>query len=76
VYVIACCKRYYCVAGVHLASIGDITTKEVNGVDVKQITYSDQIQGRGWYMLFCLFWTTEFITAMGQVSGEFQVHAL
>jgi Plasma-membrane choline transporter len=55
-------------AGVHLASIGDITTKEVNGVDVKQITYSDQIQGRGWYMLFCLFWTTEFITAMGQVS--------
>jgi Plasma-membrane choline transporter len=65
-----------CAVGVHLASIGEITTKEVNGVDVKQIKYSDQIQGRGWYMLFCLFWTTEFITAMGQVSVILHILAL
>ena len=29
--------------------------------------FDQQVQYRGWFLLFCLFWTLNFITAMGQV---------
>ena len=53
--------------GVYLASMGTIKATTVNGLAVKSITYSDQVQYRAWYLLFCMFWTTQFILAMGQV---------
>lgn len=30
--------------------------------------FDEQVQYRGWFLLFCLFWTLNFITAMGQVN--------
>lgn len=30
--------------------------------------FDQQVQYRGWFLLFCLFWTLNFITAMGQVK--------
>lgn len=32
--------------------------------------FDDEVQYRGWFLLFCLFWTLNFITAMGQVSYQ------
>lgn len=32
--------------------------------------FSDEVQYRGWFLLFCLFWTLNFITAMGQVKSR------
>ena len=48
--------------------MAEITTAEVAGLQVKSFAFSQEIQGRAWYLLFCLFWTTQFIVALGQVS--------
>ncbi len=31
--------------------------------------FDKQVQYRGWFLLFCFYWTLNFITAMGQVSS-------
>eukprot|EP00752_Nemacystus_decipiens_P006151 g5549.t1 len=56
----------------YTASLGDISTKTVEsagGYDVsyKVYEFDQQVQYRGWFLLFCLFWTLNFITAMGQI---------
>eukprot|EP00611_Tribonema_gayanum_P025465 TRINITY_DN5798_c0_g2_i1.p1 TRINITY_DN5798_c0_g2~~TRINITY_DN5798_c0_g2_i1.p1 ORF type:complete len:646 (-),score=224.01 TRINITY_DN5798_c0_g2_i1:303-2240(-) len=53
--------------GVYVASMGDFSTTTVAGLEVKTVTYGSEVQGMGWYLLFCLFWTTQFIIAMGQI---------
>ncbi|CAM9698239.1 unnamed protein product [Ectocarpus sp. 4 AP-2014] len=57
----------------YTASLGDITTKTVEsdtgGYDLsyKVYDFDQQVQYRGWFLLFCLFWTLNFVTAMGQI---------
>ncbi|CAM9571680.1 unnamed protein product [Ectocarpus sp. 6 AP-2014] len=55
------------VYSVYTASMADITTEEVAGLTVKSFEYSDEVEKRGWYLLFVFFWTTQFIVAMGQI---------
>jgi hypothetical protein len=59
---------------VHLASLGDITTKDietsVNGgaeIAVRQYEFDDFVSTCGWYYLFCLYWTANFIVAVGDM---------
>lgn len=37
------------------------------GLTVKSFEYSDEVEKRGWYLLFVFFWTTQFVVAMGQI---------
>lgn len=60
---------YYAAA---TASLGDITTKSVTsagGLDLsyKVYEFDEATEQRGWFLIFCLFWTLNFITAIGQV---------
>ena len=65
----------FCVYAVHLASLGEITTKEIPLDDIvggQEISYrvyefDDFIENCGWYLLFCLFWTANFIVAIGDM---------
>lgn len=62
---------YYAAA---TASLGDITTKTVTsaeGLDLsyKVYEYDQAVEERGWFLIFCLFWTLNFITAIGQVQS-------
>ncbi|CAM9409984.1 unnamed protein product [Scytosiphon promiscuus] len=52
---------------VYTASMADITTREVAGLIVRSFEYSDEVEKRGWYLLFIFFWTTQFVVAMGQI---------
>ncbi|CAM9104071.1 unnamed protein product, partial [Phaeothamnion confervicola] len=54
----------YCI---YLASSGTITATTVAGISVKQFEYDDNIRYAGLYLLFCYFWTSEFIVAIGQI---------
>jgi len=66
--------------GANLASLGQITTEDVAvGVEVPDVTddapevafrvftFDDFTKNCGWYMLFCFFWTSNFIVAMGDL---------
>ena len=44
-----------------------ITTTTIAGMSVRDFEYSDEVEKRGWYLLFVFFWTTQFIVAMGQI---------
>lgn len=37
------------------------------GLTVRNFEYSDEVEKRGWYLIFIFFWTTQFIVAMGQI---------
>jgi Plasma-membrane choline transporter len=67
----------------HLASLGHITTKDIDAgpdiaalnLDAPQISirvyeFDDKTEYLGWYLLFCFFWTSNFIVAMGDVSAD------
>jgi Plasma-membrane choline transporter len=67
----------------NLASLGTITTQDVPvGVEIpgvtspapeiafRVVTFDDFTKNCGWYMLFCFFWTSNFIVAMGDVSVQ------
>jgi len=59
--------------GANLASLGEITTQDVPvGVNaeiaVRVFTFDDFTKNCGWYMLFSLFWTGNFVVALGDVS--------
>jgi len=58
------------VYAVHLASTGEITeTKLSTTVDLTVRTYQfdDFTTKCGWYLLFCFFWTSAFILAIGEI---------
>lgn len=68
----------------YLASLGKVTTVDVpTGVEVPGVTgpapeisyrvydFDDFTENCAWYLLFCFFWTANFIVAMGDVSGAF-----
>eukprot|EP00640_Fibrocapsa_japonica_P000669 CAMPEP_0113939800 /NCGR_PEP_ID=MMETSP1339-20121228/6051_1 /TAXON_ID=94617 /ORGANISM="Fibrocapsa japonica" /LENGTH=561 /DNA_ID=CAMNT_0000943415 /DNA_START=305 /DNA_END=1990 /DNA_ORIENTATION=- /assembly_acc=CAM_ASM_000762 len=50
-------------------------------IEIKDIAWSftayefsnSEVQGRGWFLLFCFFWTTQMILACGQISICMQV---
>ncbi|CAN0423665.1 unnamed protein product [Ascophyllum nodosum] len=52
---------------VYTASLAEITTTTIAGMSVRDFEYSDEVEKRGWYLLFVFFWTTQFIVAMGQI---------
>jgi hypothetical protein len=58
---------------VNLASLGEITTQDIpldgDGTEIsyRVYTFDDTIEGCAWYLLFCLFWTSNFITAVGDM---------
>jgi len=66
--------------GANLASLGDITTTDVQvGLEIPGVTdrpevafrvfeFDDFTKNCGWYMLVSLFWTTNFIVSLGDVS--------
>lgn len=51
--------------GVNVASIGTYTKDPTTGY--VSIDYDNQEVESAWYLLFCLFWTHEFIQALGQI---------
>lgn len=59
------------VYAVYVASLGDIDSAEFsnNGVTVmvRSFTYDDETQYMAFILLFCFFWTTEFISAVGSI---------
>ena len=55
---------------IHLASTGDISTKEVSttaNTTVRTYVFDDFTKQCGWYLLFCGFWTAAFIAAVGEI---------
>jgi len=52
----------------YLASSGTVESYELpSGQQAKKFTYDDNIRYAGLYLLFCWFWTSQFIIAMGQI---------
>jgi len=56
----------------HLASMGEFKTEQIDTVpglfiSVRYFAFSDFIKKSGWYMLFCFFWTGQFIIAIGEI---------
>jgi len=56
---------------IFLASLGSIQTDQigVNGVSVniRAFEYDKETEYQGWYLLFCFFWTSQFIIALGEI---------
>ncbi len=58
------------VYAVHLASTGEIATKNLPStatVSVRTYEFDEFTTRSGWYLLFCLFWTCAFIGAVGEI---------
>jgi Plasma-membrane choline transporter len=65
--------------GTYLASLGNITTQSIpleyddgsgsgtKTISVRVYEFNDFVMYCGWYMLFCLFWTANFIVAVGDM---------
>jgi len=52
----------------YTASLGSFSTSTTsNGLTVKNYSYDNDVEVRGWFLLFCFFWTTQFIIAIGQI---------
>ncbi|KAL7547692.1 hypothetical protein ACHAWF_010968, partial [Thalassiosira exigua] len=55
----------------HLASMGEFSTKQFAAgpiaISVRTFEFSDFVKKCGWYMLFCFFWSGQFILAMGEI---------
>lgn len=51
----------------HSVVLDQITSTDIAGLNVRIFDYSDEIEKRGWFLLFTLFWTTQFIDAVGQI---------
>ncbi|CAM9746534.1 unnamed protein product, partial [Phaeothamnion confervicola] len=68
---LVCFLACWVVYAIYTASLGDYTTDSVTVNDVTlnyvSFSYSDEIEYRGWFLLFCLFWTSAFIIAVGQI---------
>mmetsp|Transcript_21923 Transcript_21923/g.28404 ORF Transcript_21923/g.28404 Transcript_21923/m.28404 type:complete len:512 (+) Transcript_21923:173-1708(+) len=54
---------------VYLAGTAEVSesSKTTEGYTTRELTYSSDAKKRGWYFLFCYFWTSEFILALGQI---------
>merc|ERR1712178_656173 len=45
----------------------DESVKVVNGTDVRNFDFAEENEKVQWYMIFCYFWGSEFISAMGEI---------
>lgn len=55
---------------IHLASLGEVVFKTVptdNPMTVRWFQFDDFVENCGWYFLFCFFWTSNFIVAIGEI---------
>ena len=56
---------------IYLASVGDLSTTEYSNtgitVTVRSFEYDEKTENMAWYLIFCFFWTTEFIEAVGLI---------
>jgi len=55
---------------VHLASVGHLKTTSLPtnaAVTVRSFEYETFVERCGWYLLFCYFWTSAFIAALGSI---------
>ena len=66
--------------GVNLASLGEIVVKEIpldvtgqQTVSFRTYVFDDFVSNCGWYLLFCLFWTSNFIVAIGDMIVSMSV---
>jgi hypothetical protein len=61
----------WCVYVAHLASMGDFSTSQYDAgpikISVRTFEFSNFVKQCGWYLLFCFFWTSQFILAMGEI---------
>jgi hypothetical protein len=61
----------------NLASLGEFVPvkMEMNNVTitVRNYQYDDPLQYAAWYLLFCFFWTTQFILALGEIIAAMSV---
>ncbi|KAK1743284.1 choline transporter-like family protein [Skeletonema marinoi] len=56
----------------YLASMGEFKTQQIDTVpglfiSVRYFEFSDFIKQCGWFMLFCFFWSGQFIIAIGEI---------
>jgi choline transporter-like protein 2/4/5 len=56
----------------YLASMGEFMTEQIEtlpgySISVRYFTFSDFVKKCGWYMLFCFFWTGNFVIAIGEI---------
>eukprot|EP00804_Cyclotella_cryptica_P002570 CCRYP_010412-RA/>CCRYP_010412-RA protein AED:0.05 eAED:0.05 QI:226/1/1/1/0.83/0.71/7/1639/666 len=55
----------------NLASMGEFSTNSFQAgpisVSVRSFEFSDFVKQCAWYLLFCFFWTGQFILAMGEI---------
>ncbi len=61
----------------NLASLGELepVKVEMNNVTLafRSYKYDDPVQYAAWYLLFCFFWTTQFILALGEIIAAMSV---
>ena len=59
------------VYAVHQISLGKLETYElvINGATItgREFVHDQSTEYQGWFLLFCFFWTTQFIVALGQI---------
>lgn len=56
----------------------DVPADTVNNIpaysySAKEVEYSTEVYHRGWYMIFILFWTLNFVVALGQIANAMAV---
>eukprot|EP00640_Fibrocapsa_japonica_P000844 CAMPEP_0113952300 /NCGR_PEP_ID=MMETSP1339-20121228/90330_1 /TAXON_ID=94617 /ORGANISM="Fibrocapsa japonica" /LENGTH=739 /DNA_ID=CAMNT_0000960877 /DNA_START=109 /DNA_END=2330 /DNA_ORIENTATION=+ /assembly_acc=CAM_ASM_000762 len=53
---------------IYTASMGEwVNETDAFGITAPQFQYDESVQWRGWYLLFCLIWTVEWLVAIGQI---------
>eukprot|EP01041_Mallomonas_annulata_P011121 gene11121-23243_t len=57
----------WCIYVVYLASSGDVTVVQEGDFHYKTISYNKNTKYAFVYMLFCWFWTSQFLIAVGQL---------
>jgi choline transporter-like protein 2/4/5 len=61
----------------NLASLGEFVPvkMEMNNITItfRSYQYDDPLQYAAWYLLFCFFWTTQFILALGEIIAAMSV---
>lgn len=67
-----CCFMVaWTVFSANIASMGEFSTKSFEAgnvaVSVRSFDFSDFVKKCGWYMLFCFFWSGQFIVALGEI---------
>ena len=56
----------------YIASMGEFKTEQIDTVpglfiSVRYFVFSDFIKQSGWFMLFCFFWSGQFIISIGEI---------